>query len=443
MKRCILTVLLILLIGSYSSCSAQGQTIKQVKFDLGAGLSQSGRSGTEDSVKIKDFSFQPTTLTVPAGTKVNWHNQDSVGHTVISDDQGLFESMVLAPGDKYSFQFNNPGSYKYHCSIHPSMRGEIVVTAAQAAVPAISQSAVTMTLVPGTTGLGASLQGTGQGPSGSMRSASWTETPISGQMKAGASALPQTALSMNLTQRVSQGVSQGAGQSQVMQYAQYYRSTSQTPEETLTAPVKYELKGQEPATLYFGASQKAVPYSQYQSYAQNTGLNSLWIQGTSAWTQYAMVPLGASLSMIATSSSGGYGNLYEVYPDGTLDRNSYYFYPYNQVEFYADQVGQHLLFFNIDGQPSNIIVIDVVQYQPPMPVYNDAYVTISSSWLRNYNVYVDGIYQATEGMTGEPDGVVTVSVSGDQYHTIAVQGSGFSFSDSRYFQAGWAYTLNV
>jgi len=242
-------------------------------------------------------------------------------------------------------------------------------------------------------------------------------------------------------------LNQSAGQSQsaVLQYSQYFRSTSNTPSNPITAPAKFNLQGQEPSMLYFGSSQKAIPYSQYQTYALTTGSNSLWIQGTSSWTQYAMVPFGSSLSLIGTSSTGGYGYLYEVYPDGTLKLNSYYFYPYNQIGFYADKVGQHLLFFNINGQPSNIIVIDVAQYQPPSPppIYNYAAVTVSSSWLRGYDVFVDGGYQATEGTTGEPAGEVTVDVTGNQYHTIAVSGSGFSFSDYKYFNAGWAYTLNV
>jgi len=157
-----------------------------------------------------------------------------------------------------------------------------------------------------------------------------------------------------------------------------------------------------------------------------------------------MVPQGSMITMITTSPAGGNGDLYEVYPDGTLDQNCYSFYPYNQVGFYADEAGQHQLFFNIAGQPSNVIVIDVVPYQPPAtPAYNYAAVTISSSWLRGYDVYVDGSYVATEGWTSESDGMVTINVPGNQYHTIAVNGDGFTFSDYKFFNAGYAYSLNV
>jgi hypothetical protein len=277
------------------------------------------------------------------------------------------------------------------------------------------------------------------------QSGSWSEKPIDGQAASLGSASQGTYPSMTLQMNNNPVQNQSVGQSAVLLYSQYFRSTSEAPRNPITAPTKFNLQEQEPSMLYFGSSQKAVPYSQYQTYALTTGLNSFWIQGTSSWTQYAMVPLGSSLSLIGTSATGGYGYLYDVYPDGTLKTNSYYFYPYNQIGFYADQEGQHLLFFNIDGQPSNIIVIDVAQYQPqPIPpVYNYALITVSSSWLRGYDVSVDGSHQATEGMTGEPDGVVSINVPGNQYHTIAVEGDLFSFSDYKYFSAGMAYTLNV
>jgi hypothetical protein len=285
--------------------------------------------------------------------------------------------------------------------------------------------------------------------------ASWSEKPLSGPISAqgGASQIATTSFQVNLNKSMGQSLGQviapGTGQSQgaseVLQYSQYYKLTPQAPSKPLTGPSEYQLSGQTPTTLYFGGAgtQKAVPYSQYQSYAMYMGQNSLWIQGPSSWTQYAAVPQGSSLNLLAMTSSGGYGYLYEIYPDGTLDKEGYYFYPYDQIGFYADQVGQHLLMFVINGQPSNTVVIDVVSYQPPPPVYGYASVTVSSGSLRGYNVYVDGNYQATEGMTGEAPGMVTVIVTGNQYHTISVQGSGFSYSNYKYFNAGTAYTLTI
>jgi hypothetical protein len=56
---------------------------------------------------------------------------------------------------------------------------------------------------------------------------------------------------------------------------------------------------------------------------------------------------------------------------------------------------------------------------------------------------VDGSYRATEGMTGDPAGIVTINVPGDQYHNIAIDSTGLTFSDYKYFKAGYAYQLNV
>lgn len=156
----------------------------------------------------------------------------------------------------------------------------------------------------------------------------------------------------------------------VSQYSQYYTMTGGSTLGThIIAPKQYQISGNQ-----------AVPYAQYLSYATYTGGNSLWIQGSSSWTQYAAVPQGAFLSLIATSSKGGNGNLYEIYPDGRLLKNNYYYFPgYNQIGFWADTIGQHVLLFVINGQVSNAIVIDVVSYQLPVyqqPVYTQpSYVT--------------------------------------------------------------------
>jgi len=56
-----------------------------------------------------------------------WINKDSVTHRVVSDS-GLFGSGNLINGQSYNYTFNQTGSYPYHCAIHPSMAGTIVVS---------------------------------------------------------------------------------------------------------------------------------------------------------------------------------------------------------------------------------------------------------------------------------------------------------------------------
>lgn len=79
------------------------------------------------SVSISNFSFSPGTLTIKPGTKVTWTNNDVTSHTVTSDLSGLFGSGTLAPGQSFSFTFTSPDSINYHCNIHPTMKGVVVV----------------------------------------------------------------------------------------------------------------------------------------------------------------------------------------------------------------------------------------------------------------------------------------------------------------------------
>jgi plastocyanin len=77
-------------------------------------------------VEISGFAFVPPTLTVSVGTRVTWTNNDSTNHTVTSNDN-LFESGNLAKGATFSYTFEEKGTFDYHCKIHPSMTGKIIV----------------------------------------------------------------------------------------------------------------------------------------------------------------------------------------------------------------------------------------------------------------------------------------------------------------------------
>lgn len=88
---------------------------------------QGASSAPEASVTIADFKYAPATLTVPAGTTVRFRNDDSDAHTVTAGD-GTFDSGGLDPHGIYQRTFNEPGTYRYVCAIHPWMKGTIVVT---------------------------------------------------------------------------------------------------------------------------------------------------------------------------------------------------------------------------------------------------------------------------------------------------------------------------
>ena len=234
---------------------------------------------------------------------------------------------------------------------------------------------------------------------------------------------------------------------QTVQYSQYYSmSSSGQP----TGAQEYSYSGQ-PSVLYVGPQQKAVSYNQYQSYANFAGGNSLWIMGTNSWTQYAQVPQGAYLSLLAMAPSGGSGYFYEIYPSGRLERSYYNFYPSTRISFFADEVGQHVLLFVVNNQASNAVIIDVGGYYPgsapgtipPGPSYGTAKVNIVSNSLKGYSVYVDDVYQFTEGDGGIPDGYSSFTVPGNMNHKISIKKGGYYYSQTRYFQAGREYTLRI
>jgi plastocyanin len=77
-------------------------------------------------VSIDNFTFQPETLEVTAGTKVVWVNGDDVPHTVRSTED-LFRSGTLDTDDVYEHVFSEPGTYEYYCGVHRHMTGKIVV----------------------------------------------------------------------------------------------------------------------------------------------------------------------------------------------------------------------------------------------------------------------------------------------------------------------------
>jgi amicyanin len=105
---------------------------------LGCGSSStsSGETATTtqpsgNTVILKSSSFQPSSITVSAGDTVTWINEDAVDHTVTGDKTGSgddFDSGTMKQGQQFTHVFDQAGTYPYHCSIHPNMKGTVVVT---------------------------------------------------------------------------------------------------------------------------------------------------------------------------------------------------------------------------------------------------------------------------------------------------------------------------
>jgi amicyanin len=78
-------------------------------------------------IKIANFTFDPPTLTIKAGTTVTWINADDIPHVVFERD-GKFRSGALDTDDSFSQSFTTAGTTEYFCAIHPHMTGKIIVT---------------------------------------------------------------------------------------------------------------------------------------------------------------------------------------------------------------------------------------------------------------------------------------------------------------------------
>lgn len=91
------------------------------------GAAPPGKAVAANKVTIKNFGFAPAAVTVPVGTTVTWTNTDEEPHTV-SATSGPFHSTALNTGATYRYTFTKPGQYHYLCTIHPFMRGTVVVT---------------------------------------------------------------------------------------------------------------------------------------------------------------------------------------------------------------------------------------------------------------------------------------------------------------------------
>lgn len=78
-------------------------------------------------VEIESFTYCPSTIMVAAGTEVTWRNGDLAAHSATAE--GVFDTGLLRQGRAAVVRFDRPGTYPYFCTLHPAMRGTVVVTA--------------------------------------------------------------------------------------------------------------------------------------------------------------------------------------------------------------------------------------------------------------------------------------------------------------------------
>ncbi|WP_410509436.1 cupredoxin family copper-binding protein [Methanosarcina hadiensis] len=102
--------------------------VEEVDNGVAAGAEETGTGTGSDIVKveIRNYRYIPQNITVKVGQTVMWTNNDTVLHDVVGSG---IESDYLQKGEKFTYTFEEEGSYQYICSIHPWMEGEVIVEA--------------------------------------------------------------------------------------------------------------------------------------------------------------------------------------------------------------------------------------------------------------------------------------------------------------------------
>ena len=80
------------------------------------------------TVEIRNFAFEPATVTVHPGDTVEWKNADSAPHTATAQSpKPGFDSGAIQSGAKWRYDTRDKGTYNYICTFHPYMKGTLIV----------------------------------------------------------------------------------------------------------------------------------------------------------------------------------------------------------------------------------------------------------------------------------------------------------------------------
>jgi plastocyanin len=82
------------------------------------------------TVVIRDFKFDPATVTVHEGDTLEWKNDDFVPHTATEDGEAqkpAFDSGTIHTGAAWRYVARKKGTYNYICTRHPNMKGKLIV----------------------------------------------------------------------------------------------------------------------------------------------------------------------------------------------------------------------------------------------------------------------------------------------------------------------------
>ena len=121
------------IVGSRRGWQVVAIVLAVIVFGLAlAGIGSAAASGDDTArasrtatVSVVSFAYKPPTLTISRGSKVVFANTSSRPHTATR--KGSFTTGRIKAGESASISFSQKGTFRYHCTIHPFMKGKIVV----------------------------------------------------------------------------------------------------------------------------------------------------------------------------------------------------------------------------------------------------------------------------------------------------------------------------
>jgi len=134
-KRKTYSIILLILVGilviiTISSQNITTKSIDEPKISNKADVIMSSKV-SRPGCETTDSCFNPSKITIKQRSAVTWLNEDSAFHSVTSgfydNPTGLFDSRYLDPGESFTFSFEDIGTYDYFCTLHPWMKGQVIV----------------------------------------------------------------------------------------------------------------------------------------------------------------------------------------------------------------------------------------------------------------------------------------------------------------------------
>jgi LPXTG-motif cell wall-anchored protein len=150
------------------------------------------KRSADPGVTIADFLFSPGTITIHVGDTIVWSNNGPSPHSATANN-GSFDTGVLSKGKSASVTFHTPGTFDYHCTVHPFMHGAVIVLAASKTTPSSTKTTPSSTTPSSST----PSSGAGTPSAGSNTSSNaGPSSSVSSANVSGAGTLPQTGVNV-------------------------------------------------------------------------------------------------------------------------------------------------------------------------------------------------------------------------------------------------------